>query len=182
MCRAPLAKPRSAAPADARYNRSSKEAALKSFPTIVFACAAVGLALGQSGPKPEPAKLQILIITGQNTSGHDWRATTPVLRKILEDSGRFEVRVTEEFRGAGADTLAPYDVVVLNYYDGKRANLRWGEVSRQCPAELRPRREGAGGCIIFRWRPSTAGRSSRRCAAETGAPTTATTPRATTLP
>ena len=42
-------------------------------------------------------------------------------------SGRFEVRVTEEFRGAGADTLAPYDVVLLNYYDGNRANLRWGE-------------------------------------------------------
>jgi hypothetical protein len=49
-----------------------------------------------------------------------------VLRKILEDSGRFEVRVTEEFRGAGADTLASYDVVVVNYYDNRRANLRWG--------------------------------------------------------
>ena len=100
------------------------------FPTIVFACAAVGLALGQSGSQaPQPAKLQILIVTGQNTSSHDWRATTPVLRKILEDSGRFDVRVTEEFRGAGADTLAPYDVVVLNYYDSNRPNLRWGEVT-----------------------------------------------------
>jgi uncharacterized protein len=75
---------------------------------------------------PAPArKLQALIITGQN--GHDWRATTPVLKKILEDSGRFEVRVTEEFRGAGAETLAPYDVVVLNYYDSNKPALRWGE-------------------------------------------------------
>lgn len=70
-------------------------------------------------------KLQALIITGQN--GHDWRATTPVLRKLLEETGRFEVRVTEEFRGAGAETLAPYDVVVLNYYDGNKPALRWGE-------------------------------------------------------
>jgi len=37
------------------------------------------------------------------------------------------VRVTEEFRGAGANTLAPYDVVLLNYYDNKRPDQRWGE-------------------------------------------------------
>ena len=100
---------------------------MKSFPTLAFACAVVGLALGQRGPlAPQPAKLQVLIVTGQNT-GHDWRSSTPVLRKILEDSARFEVRVTEEFRGAGDDTLAPYDVVLLNYYDSKRAALRWGD-------------------------------------------------------
>jgi len=103
---------------------------VKSFPSIAVACAVVGLALGPSGPPaPQPAKLQALIITGQNTTSHDWRSTTPVLRKILEDSGRFEVRVTEEFRGAGADTLAPYDVVVVNYYESKRANLRWGDLA-----------------------------------------------------
>ncbi len=87
----------------------------------VLIVAAAGWVPGQS---PAP-KLQALIVTGQN--GHDWRATTPVLRRLLEESGRFEVRVTEEFRGASADTLAPYDLVVLNYYDGKKPALRWGE-------------------------------------------------------
>lgn len=82
---------------------------------------AVSLAPAQA-PKP---KLQALIIAGQN--GHDWRATTPVLRKLLEDTGRFEVRVTEEFRGAGPETLAPYDVVLLNYYESRKPELRWGE-------------------------------------------------------
>ncbi len=72
-------------------------------------------------------KLQALIITGQNTASHDWRATTPVLRKLLEDTGRFEVRVTEDFRGAGPETLAPYDVVIVNYYDGRKPELRWGD-------------------------------------------------------
>ncbi len=72
-----------------------------------------------------PAKIQTLIITGQN--GHDWRGTTPLLRKALEDTGRFAVRVTEEFRGAGPETLAPYDLVVLNYYELKKPELRWGE-------------------------------------------------------
>jgi len=87
---------------------------------------ALSAALAAAGfAQTPPPKLQALIITGQN--GHDWRATTPVLRKLLEETGRFEVRVTEEFRGASPETLAPYDVVVLNYYDGNKPALRWGE-------------------------------------------------------
>ena len=76
-------------------------------------------------PNTGPQKIPTLIITGQN--GHDWRGTTPVLRKILEDTGRFDVRVTEEFRGAGPETLAPYGLVVLNYYELRKPDLRWGE-------------------------------------------------------
>lgn len=76
-------------------------------------------------PAPQPKKIQTLIITGQN--GHDWKAVTPLLRKALEDTGKFEVRVTEEFRGAGPETLAPYDLVVLNYYEKRQPALWWGE-------------------------------------------------------
>jgi uncharacterized protein len=85
------------------------------------------LLFGALSPAPAQApapKIQALIITGQN--GHDWRGTTPLLRSQLEETGKFEVRVTEEFRGAGAETLAPYDVVILNYYD-RRPDQRWGE-------------------------------------------------------
>jgi predicted DNA-binding protein with PD1-like motif/type 1 glutamine amidotransferase len=80
----------------------------------------------QPAPAPAaPPKIQVLIVTGQN--GHNWRGTTPLLRKALEDTGKFEVRVMEEFRGAGPETLAPYDVVVLNYFERGRPELRWGE-------------------------------------------------------
>jgi hypothetical protein len=96
---------------------------LRSLGLTVLLLGGVWPALAQA-PKP---KLQALVITGQNTPGHDWRATTPVLRKLLEDTGRFEVRVTEEFRGGGPETLAPYDVVILSYYDGRKPELRWGE-------------------------------------------------------
>jgi uncharacterized protein len=96
-------------------------------------CIAGGLAYAQQPPPaqppaaapPGPPKIQVLIITGQN--GHNWRGTTPLLRKILEDTGKFEVRVTEELRGAGPETLAPYDLVVLNYFERGRPELRWGE-------------------------------------------------------
>ena len=72
-----------------------------------------------------PKKIQVLIISGQQVA-HNWKGTTPLLRKALEDTGKFEVRVTEEFRGGGPETLAPYDLVVLNYSGGNRPEMRWG--------------------------------------------------------
>lgn len=72
-----------------------------------------------------PPKTQVLIVTGQN--GHNWKGTTPILRKILEDTGVFEVRVIEEVRGAGPETFAPYDLVVLNYFERGRPELKWGD-------------------------------------------------------
>jgi uncharacterized protein len=106
--------------------------------TLLFGAGSLALA---QAPKP---KLQALIITGQNN--HDWRGTTPVLRKLLEDSGRFEVRVTEEFRGAGADTLAPYDLVIVSYYDGRKPELRWGE---RAETALLNFVRGGKGVVIF---------------------------------
>ena len=82
--------------------------------------------LSAQGTAPAgPPKLQALIITGQN--GHHWKGTTPILKQALEDTGRFEVRVTEEFRGAGPETLAPYDLVVVNYFERNQPGLLWGE-------------------------------------------------------
>ncbi|MBI3665850.1 MAG: ThuA domain-containing protein, partial [Acidobacteria bacterium] len=97
---------------------------LKKLGLCLSLAGAFSAATGQQ-PSAGPPKIQALLITGQN--GHDWRATTPVLRKILEDTGRFEVRVVEEFRGTGPETLAPYDLVILNYFERRRPELRWGE-------------------------------------------------------
>ena len=72
-----------------------------------------------------PERLQALIITGQNP--HDWRATTPSMRKTLEDTTKFEVRVVEEFRGGTPEMLAPYSLVIVNYYDGGRPENQFGE-------------------------------------------------------
>ena len=86
---------------------------------LSFLLVSVAAALAQQ------PKIQALIITGQNV--HDWRGVEEPLRKALESTGRFEVRVIEEFRGGSAETLAPYDVVILNYFDRAKPELRWGE-------------------------------------------------------
>src|SRR5580693_2901649 len=78
---------------------------------------------------PEPRKIQSLIITGQDK--HPWRESSPSLRGLLEQTGKFEVRVTEEFHGAGAETLTPYDAVVLDYSDEKLTVPPWSEATKQ---------------------------------------------------
>ena len=77
-----------------------------------------------------PPKVKVLILTG--VSNHKWAATTPVLREILEQTGRFDVRVNEEGRGNGPETFAPYDVLLLNYNDYKQtAGPWWDNRARQ---------------------------------------------------
>ena len=68
--------------------------------------------------------IQALILTGRDH--HDWQATTPYLRKLLTDTGRFAVRVLEEPAGITTETLAKYDVVIL-HYNGPR----WGAVAEK---------------------------------------------------
>jgi type 1 glutamine amidotransferase len=72
----------------------------------------------------EPGRLRVLILSGRNN--HDWRSTTPYLRRALEATGRFDVRVTEEPQALNAETLRPYDVLVSNY-----GGPRWGAVAER---------------------------------------------------
>jgi type 1 glutamine amidotransferase len=101
-----------------------------------------GLASGEQAPVKK--KIQTLIVTGQN--GHDWRRATPLLRQALEDIGLFEVRVSEEFRGATAETLAPYELVVVNHYDSRKPELRWGEKAERALVEFV---ESGKGLVIY---------------------------------
>jgi len=64
------------------------------------------------------APLKVLIIDGQNN--HDWEATTPELKRILEETGRFQADVaTTPPAGGDMSAFQPefglYDVVVSNY-------------------------------------------------------------------
>jgi type 1 glutamine amidotransferase len=69
-------------------------------------------------------KLRVLLLSGQNN--HDWRTTTPFLRQLLVDTGRFDVRVVEEPAGLTGDTLSVYDLVVSDY-----CGPRWGPSTEQ---------------------------------------------------
>ncbi|HWQ56192.1 MAG TPA: ThuA domain-containing protein [Bryobacteraceae bacterium] len=63
----------------------------------------------------QDARLRVLIVTGRMDPSHDWRETTPVLKTILENAGRFDVTVTEDARGITTGSLARYDAVLVHY-------------------------------------------------------------------
>jgi len=85
--------------------------------TWLWACVLGGAAMMGSASAAE--KLKVLIVDGENPY-HDWQVTTPVMKKILEDSGRFVVEVAT-VPAPGADRsgfkleFAGYDVVLSNY-------------------------------------------------------------------
>jgi len=90
--------------------------------------------LGMLQAKPmepffKPGLIRVLILSGHNN--HDWRATTPFLRQLLLETGKFDVRVEEEPIGITADTLAPFDVIVNDY-----CGLRLGPVTEKAIEEF----------------------------------------------
>jgi uncharacterized protein len=64
---------------------------------------------------PKEERLNVLIISGQNSYEHDWTGVNNLLRKQLTDTGRFDVRVNEDFDEGSLAMLKKYDVVILNY-------------------------------------------------------------------
>ncbi len=96
-------------------------ASLRSVPALLLLFAAPAMAQ-DTAPFFHKGALRALILSGRNN--HDWRTTTPQLRKILVDTGRFDVRVDEEPAGMTAATLSAYDVVILDYN-----GPRWGEAA-----------------------------------------------------
>lgn len=64
------------------------------------------------------APIKVLIVDGQNN--HDWKGTTPWLKKLLEDTGKFtvETATTPPAKGNMSQfkpDFSKYDVVVSNY-------------------------------------------------------------------
>jgi type 1 glutamine amidotransferase len=75
------------------------------------------------------APLKALIVDGQNN--HDWKATTPVLKQLLEESGLFTVDVaTSPPKGADMAGFRPkfsaYAVVIVNYNGDS-----WSDAAKQ---------------------------------------------------
>ncbi len=90
----------------------------------LFALVAAASSTAVAAPVIDSPKIKVVLIDGQNN--HNWRATTPLLKKVLEDSGRFTVDVSSNLKandkpGQIKETvpfppdLSKYDVLLSNY-------------------------------------------------------------------
>ena len=89
----------------------------------------VGATLLAAQALPAAPAIRALIIDGQNN--HDWKHTTPVLKKILEDTKLFQVDVvTAPPKGGDFSTFRPefskYKVIIGNYNEFP-AGDKWPE-------------------------------------------------------
>jgi hypothetical protein len=94
--------------------------------SVVFAAALILFApnaviRGEDAAKP---KIKVILIDGQNN--HDWRSTTPILKRALESTGRFQVDVSSDLKPGDAPGKVPetvhfppdlskYDVLLSNF-------------------------------------------------------------------
>lgn len=96
------------------------------------------------GRAREKEPLKALIVDGQNN--HDWKATTPVLQRLLEETGLFAVEVAttpgkdEPMDGFRPD-FAKYDVVVSNY-----TGTDWPQATQDALVRYM---DNGGGLVIF---------------------------------
>jgi hypothetical protein len=93
-----------------------------------WALLAAALAAGRPPAAADADRIRVRIIDGQNN--HDWRATTPHMKRVLEDSGRFNVDVATaptkpslppEPKEATDAELAKYDEALVKYADAYTA-------------------------------------------------------------
>lgn len=94
--------------------------------------------------KENKGPLKALIVDGQNN--HDWKATTPVLKSLLEETGLFTVDVATSPRaGQPMDSFKPnfdkYDVIVSNYTGDD-----WPKATQDTLVEYM---NNGGGLVIF---------------------------------
>jgi uncharacterized protein len=87
---------------------------------------------------------KVLIVDGQN--GHDWKGTTPVLKKLLEETGLFAVDVaTSPPKGQDMSGFKPnfaaYSAVVSNYQGDA-----WPEATQKALVDYV---KGGGGLVIY---------------------------------
>ncbi|AGA31351.1 ThuA domain-containing protein [Singulisphaera acidiphila] len=94
--------------------RTSCRCVLAAYGLVVgLAANLTGRALADSPlPNAQPGLVRVLILSGEG--GQAWRETTPALRRILAETGRFDVKVSESPQGLNAQTLAGFDLLIDN--------------------------------------------------------------------
>lgn len=80
--------------------------------TLLLLTASV--ASGQKN-KTDAEKIRVVIITGIDWTGHIWKETAPVLKKIIEGNKGFEVDIVEDPDFLASDKLFDYDEIIMHF-------------------------------------------------------------------
>ncbi len=85
--------------------------------TALFLTAFVGsLEAGDRSAQADADRtVRVCIVTGVDERSHDWKTTGPILREMLEQNRRLEVRIIEDPEILGTNLIDDYDVLFLHF-------------------------------------------------------------------
>ena len=63
--------------------------------------------------------LRVLLVSGEDHPAHHWKETGPVVRKVLEEDKRFDVRIVEDHEFLASPAIFDYDVLFMHFKDYK---------------------------------------------------------------
>jgi len=101
----------------------------------------------------EDEPIDCLIITGDHRY-HAWEETTPILEEFLEADGRIDVDVTTTpGEDLNPETLAEYDVLLLNYRESENPppGTKWSEENKQAFLDAV---KGGTGLVVYHYASS----------------------------
>jgi uncharacterized protein len=94
--------------------------------TLTALIGITALTFTYSAPAAEakPAKIKLLLITGDDVGPHPWREMSEATRDVLVAGGKFDVKVCEDpLILESAAALKNYDLIFLSYYNAKSPTL-----------------------------------------------------------
>ena len=69
----------------------------------------------QSDDAEAHTPIRAVIVTGVDWKGHVWKETAPALKRVLEQDGRFDIRIVEDPNFLASDDLFAFDEIVLHF-------------------------------------------------------------------
>jgi len=74
-----------------------------------------GASAKSESPVTSSEKTRVLIVTGVDYPGHDWRGTSRKLQEILTKDRQIEARIVEDIEILASDVIFDYQVLVLHF-------------------------------------------------------------------
>ena len=93
-------------------------------PSAAAVLLGAAIALVSGSVLPAQSRIKVVLVTGQSNQYHNWEVSSPIVKRLLEDSGRFAVTVaTTPPKGAApnqdmssfAPKFSDFQAVVLDY-------------------------------------------------------------------
>src|SRR6056297_1120800 len=84
-------------------------------PLLCLSIATVAVGDAKQPEPPSQQRAHILLVTGEDYPGHQWKKTFPVLKGELEKDARLTVDVLSDLNRLVDAPLADYDAVVLHF-------------------------------------------------------------------